>query len=151
MVVAVVVYAFLGRLSAGGFILGAVLSGAAGFIGMNISVRANVRTAEAARTSLQNGLTVAFRAGAVTGLLVAGLALLAIAVLFYVLTDVMGYAANDRAGGRPRSPPSRSARRWSRSSPVSAAASSPRPPTSAPTWSARSRPEFPRTIPATRP
>ena len=96
VIVAVVVYAFLGRLSAAGFILGAVLSGAAGFIGMNISVRANVRTAEAARTSLQNGLTVAFRAGAVTGLLVAGLALLAICAVFYILTDVMGYAANDR-------------------------------------------------------
>src|SRR5207342_3192167 len=96
IIVAVVVYAFLGRLSAAGFVTGAILSGAAGFIGMNISVRANVRTAEAARTSLQNGLTVAFRAGAVTGLLVAGLALLAIAGVFYILTDVMGYAANDR-------------------------------------------------------
>jgi K(+)-stimulated pyrophosphate-energized sodium pump len=96
VIVAVVIYAFLGRLSAGGFVLGAILSGAAGFIGMNISVRANVRTAEAARTGLQNGLTIAFRAGAVTGLLVAGLALLAIAAMFYVLTDVMGYAANDR-------------------------------------------------------
>jgi len=96
VIVAVVVYAFLGRLSAAGFILGAILSGSAGFIGMNISVRANVRTAEAARTSLQSGLTIAFRAGAVTGLLVAGLALLAIAVVFYVLTDVMGYAPNDR-------------------------------------------------------
>ncbi|MFL6757951.1 MAG: sodium-translocating pyrophosphatase [Sphingomicrobium sp.] len=96
VIVAVIVYAFLGRLSAAGFVTGAILSGAAGFIGMNISVRANVRTAEAARTGLQQGLTVAFRAGAVTGLLVAGLALLAIAGVFYILTDVMGYAANDR-------------------------------------------------------
>ena len=96
VIVAVVVYAFLGRLSAAGFVTGAILSGAAGFIGMNISVRANVRTAEAARNSLQRGLTVAFRAGAVTGLLVAGLALLAIAGVFTVLTNVLGYAPNDR-------------------------------------------------------
>ena len=96
VVVAVIVGAFLGLLSALGFVIGAVLSGVAGFIGMNISVRANVRTAEAARTSLQSGLTVAFRAGAVTGLLVAGLALLAIAVLFWYLTGPGGYQANDR-------------------------------------------------------
>ena len=90
------VFLFLGGLSAAAFVIGALLSGATGFIGMNISVRANVRTAEAARTSLQNGLTVAFRAGAVTGLLVAGLALLAIAGLFYYLTGPMGLAPNDR-------------------------------------------------------
>jgi K(+)-stimulated pyrophosphate-energized sodium pump len=96
VVVALLVFLFLGGLSAAAFVIGALLSGAAGFIGMNISVRANVRTAEAARTSLQNGLTVAFRAGAVTGLLVAGLALLAIAGLFYYLVGPMGLAPNDR-------------------------------------------------------
>src|SRR5699024_8283092 len=64
VVVAVLVGLFRGLTEAIGFVIGAVLSGVAGYIGMNISVRANVRTAEAARTSLQKGLTVAFRSGA---------------------------------------------------------------------------------------
>lgn len=96
IVVAVLVFIFLGPVSTVGFLLGAILSGVAGYIGMNISVRANVRTAQGASESLQTGLTVAFRAGAVTGMLVAGLALLAISIFFYVLTTQMGMAANDR-------------------------------------------------------
>ncbi len=97
VVVAVLVGVLLGVPSAIGFTLGAVLSGVAGYIGMNISVRANVRTAAAAQVGLQNGLTLAFNAGAVTGLLVAGLALLAIAGFFFVLTEVQGALASSRA------------------------------------------------------
>src|SRR3569623_2061389 len=96
IVVAIIIGIFLKPLSAVAFVIGAVLSGSAGFIGMNISVRANVRTAEAARNSLQSGLTTAFRAGAVTGMLVAGLAQLAISGLFWYLTGPGGYAPDDR-------------------------------------------------------
>jgi len=79
-----------------GFLIGAVLSGAAGYIGMMVSVRANVRTAQASSHSLAAGLEIAFRSGAVTGLLVAGLALLGVAVYYTLLTSVMGYAPTDR-------------------------------------------------------
>jgi K(+)-stimulated pyrophosphate-energized sodium pump len=96
VVVAVLVGVFLGLTEAIAFVIGAFLSGVAGYIGMNISVRANVRTAEASRTSLQRGLTVAFRAGAITGMLVAGLALLAIAGLFYYLVEVVGMEPSSR-------------------------------------------------------
>ncbi|MBL4758069.1 MAG: sodium-translocating pyrophosphatase [Rhizobiales bacterium] len=79
-----------------GFAIGAILSGLAGFIGMHISVRANVRTAQAASKSLAAGLSIGFRAGAVTGMLVAGFALLAVSVYYYVLTEVLGNSVGDR-------------------------------------------------------
>src|SRR6476660_5655775 len=91
VVVAALVYYFLGPVSAIGFLIGALLSGLTGFVGMNVSVKANVRTAEAARTSLQGGLTMAFRSGAITGMLVAGLGLLAITLTFWYLIAIAHY------------------------------------------------------------
>jgi K(+)-stimulated pyrophosphate-energized sodium pump len=78
------------------FVVGAVLSGVAGYVGMLVSVRANVRTAEASRTSLAGGLSLAFRSGAVTGMLVAGLALIGVAGYFYLLTQVQGLEPKSR-------------------------------------------------------
>ena len=87
-VIFVVLWILLGLPAGIGYLIGAILSGAAGYIGMHISVRSNVRTAEAARQGLEQGLGVAFRAGAVTGMLVAGLALLAVAGYYAVLLMV---------------------------------------------------------------
>ena len=79
-----------------GFAIGAILSGLAGFIGMLVSVRANVRTTQAASESLAKGLSVAFRSGAVTGMLVAGLALLGLAGYYAILTGVVGLEPESR-------------------------------------------------------
>ncbi len=85
IIVLIIVSYFFSLLVGLGYFIGAFLSGAAGYVGMLISVKANVRTAEASRKSLQEGLTIAFKSGAITGLLVAGLALLAISVYYTIL------------------------------------------------------------------
>ncbi len=88
VIVLAIVTFFFSYLVGVGYFIGAFLSGVAGYVGMLISVKANVRTAEAARSSLQSGLTIAFKSGAITGLLVAGLALLAITIYYIILINL---------------------------------------------------------------
>jgi K(+)-stimulated pyrophosphate-energized sodium pump len=95
-VILVAIFFLIGWTEAVGFLIGAVLSGLAGFAGMLISVRANVRTAQAASESLAKGLSLAFRSGAVTGMLVAGFALLGVAGYYAVLTNALGLENTSR-------------------------------------------------------
>src|SRR6185369_12587546 len=96
VVVLIALFLLIGVYSAVGFLIGAVLSGAAGFAGMLISVRANVRTAQASSESLAKGLKLAFTSGAITGLLVAGFALIGVAGYYYILTQLLGLDGTSR-------------------------------------------------------
>ncbi|HUZ13657.1 MAG TPA: sodium-translocating pyrophosphatase [Caulobacteraceae bacterium] len=96
VVILIAAYFLIGPLAALGFLIGSVLSGAAGFAGMLISVRANVRTAHAASLGLAKGLSIAFRSGAVTGMLVAGFALLGVSVYYAILTGPLHLANTSR-------------------------------------------------------
>ncbi|THD56171.1 sodium-translocating pyrophosphatase [Phenylobacterium sp.] len=96
VVILIILFFLLGPLEAVGFLIGATLSGAAGFVGMLVSVRANVRTAQAASESLAKGLSLAFRSGAITGMLVAGFALVGVAGYYTVLTGPLGHENTSR-------------------------------------------------------
>lgn len=100
IVVVIVLALSLGWKAGLGFLIGAILSGLAGFIGMLVSVRANVRTTEAARTGLQQGLSLAFKSGAITGMLVVGLALLGIVLYYGFLTGPLGLDLTDEGEKR---------------------------------------------------
>ena len=96
VIVFIAVWLLLSGSAAIGFLIGAVLSGAAGFMGMHVSVRANVRTAQASSKSLAGGLDIAFKSGAITGMLVAGLALLGVSVYYYILTGPLHHEPGSR-------------------------------------------------------